>query len=60
MSPIKSFCFKGNTRVYNLISVLQITWLLWGEAIISSETDCVMVAKRNREALAKLEIIKQS
>ena len=59
MSLIKSFCFKGNTRVYNFISVPQITWLLWGDAIISSKTDCAMVARRNRQVMVKLEIIKQ-
>ena len=59
MNLIKSFCFKGKSRVYNLISVSQITWLLWGDAIISSKTDCVIAARKNRETLVKSEIIKQ-
>ena len=48
-----------NTRIYNPIFVPQIIPLLWRDAIISSKTDCAVVARRRREAMVKLEVIKQ-
>ena len=48
-----------NTQVYNLISVPQITQYPLGDAIILSKTTRAMVARRRREAMLKLEQIKQ-
>ena len=48
-----------NTRVYNLISVLQITQYPLGDVIILSKTTRAMVARRRREAMLKLEQITQ-
>ena len=48
-----------NTQVYNLISVPQITQYPLGDAIILSKTTRAMVARRSREAMLKLEQIKQ-
>ena len=48
-----------NTQVYNLISVPQITQYPLGDAIILCKTTRAMVARRRREAMLKLEQIKQ-
>ena len=66
--PQKLFIFKNsknlqkiyrNTQVYNLISVPQITQYPLGDAIILCKTTRAMVARRRREAMLKLEQIKQ-
>ena len=48
-----------NILVYNLISLPQVTRLLLEDAIISSKTEIVMVARMRIKAMVKLEIIKQ-
>ena len=47
-------CFYGNTRVYKLFSILQITPSLLGDATISSKTDTRKVKRRRREADGKV------
>ena len=48
-----------NTCIYNLISVPQITRYLLVEAITSSITNRAVAARRRREVMPKLEIMKQ-
>ena len=63
-----SFWLKTNSRIYNLISVPQITQRLLADAIMSSKTVVVVVlarrrnivvARRRNEATVKLETIQQ-
>ena len=49
---------QQNTRVYDLISVPQITRLLLGDAIISSKTDPHNSSKKEMRAVVKVKIIK--
>ena len=49
------FHIGGNTRIYNLISVPQITRLLLGDAIISSKTDPHNGSKKEKRSYGKIE-----
>ena len=42
-----------NTRIYNVISVPQITWLFLGDAIISSKTDPHNNSKKEKRSCGK-------
>ena len=45
----------SNKRIYNLISVLQITRLLLGDAVISSKTDPHNGSKKEKRSYGKIE-----
>ena len=45
----------NNTRIYNLISITQITRFLLGEAIISSKTDPHNGSKKEKRNYGKVE-----
>ena len=47
-------CELYNTRIYNLISVPQITQLLLGDAIISSRTDLRSSSKKEKRGYGKV------
>ena len=44
-----------NTRIYNLISVPQITRILLGDAIISSKTDLRNGSKKEKRSYGKIK-----
>ena len=44
---------ERNTRIYNVISVPQITWLFLGDAIISSKTDPDNNSKKEKRSCGK-------
>ena len=46
------------TRIYNLISVPQITQLLLGDAIISSKTDLRSGNKKEKRSYGKVKSVK--
>ena len=58
MESILSRLCSNNTQVYNLISVLQVTRLLLGDAIILSKTDPRNGSKKENRRMVRLEIIK--
>ena len=45
---------RNNTRIYNLISVPQMTWLLLGDAIISSKADPHNDSKKEKRSYGKI------
>ena len=45
----------NNTRIYNLISITQITRFLLGEAIISSKTDPHNSSKKEKRNYGKVK-----
>ena len=50
---MNQYIFEDNTRIYNLISVTQITRLLLRDAIISSKIDPHIGSKKGKKSYGK-------
>ena len=51
--PLAIYALINNTRVYNLTSAPQITWLSLGGAIFSSKTDSRNVSNKEKSSNGK-------
>ena len=55
MTPLLLIIYNVNTRIYNLISVPQITRLLLGDAITSSKTDPHNSSKKEKRSYGEVK-----